>query len=270
MAEEKPEFAGSIPENYDRYLGPLFFEGYAADLARRVAVPVDGRVLEVACGTGISAAALREALPESVEIVSTDLSESMLEFAKAKLRHLVNAHFEPADAQALPFEDGSFDAVACQFGMMFLPDKLAGMREAARVLKPGGHLVFNVWDSMQLNPIVRVLHEKISGFFGGEPPSFMNTPFGYYELDPIKTTLAEAGFARIDFSVLPTMVEHPSAKDAARGLVQGNPLVNEIREHASASPEEITEAVAEALRGEFGDAPMRAPMQAIVVTAHLP
>ena len=153
---------------------------------------------------------------------------------------------------------------------MFFPDKAAGIREAARVLKPGGLLAFNVWDSLDWNPIARIAHETIGGFFAQDPPTFLLLPFSYHELDPIKALLLGDGFASFDISVVPAVVERPSARHVAAGLVEGNPGIHEIRERATAGPEEIAEAVANALRDAFGDAPLRTSLQAIVVTARQP
>ncbi len=270
MADKHIEFVGSIPEIYDEYLGPLLFEYYAAELAGRVTVPPGGRVLELACGTGIATGHLRAALPADVEIVATDLNEAMLDFARKKRGDLAKVHYQVANAQDLPFEDASFDAVVCQFGIMFFPDKAAGAREALRVLKPGGTYAFNVWDSLDRNPVIKVAQDTISGFFDGDPPTFLLTPFGYHALDPIVALLRDAGFGALDVSVLPTVVERPSAQSVARGCVEGNPGIHEINARATAPAEVIVEAVAAALRENFGDAPLRTPLQAIVITARKP
>src|SRR5687767_1020758 len=142
-------FAGSIPELYDRCLGPFLFEPYAADLAERAAALRPRRVLETAAGTGIVTAALRRALPDA-EIVATDLNPDMLRVAEAKAGSS-DIVFAPADAQALPFPDGGFDLVVCQFGAMFFPDRVAAYREARRMLAPGGAFLFNVWDRLEAN-----------------------------------------------------------------------------------------------------------------------
>lgn len=270
MAEAHSEFVGSIPEIYDEHLGPLLFEHYATDLAGRVTVPAGGRVLELACGTGIATERLRAALPADVEIVATDLNEAMLDLARDKRGGLANVRYQAADALDLPFEDDSFDAVVCQFGVMFFPDKAAGACEAARVLKPGGSYAFNVWDSLERNPAFGIAQTTISGFFDGDPPAFLLTPFGYHALDPIKGLLRDAGFGATDFSIVPTVVERPSAHDVARGAVEGNPGIHDIHARATAPAEEIVAAVAAALRESFGDAPLRTPLQAIVVTARKP
>jgi ubiquinone/menaquinone biosynthesis C-methylase UbiE len=270
MTDKHIEFVGSIPEIYDEYLGPLLFEYYAADLAGRVTVPPGGRVLEMACGTGIATERLRAALPEDVEIAATDLNEAMLDFARNKRGDLAKVHYQVANAQDLPFEDASFDAVVCQFGIMFFPDKAAAAREALRVLKPGGTYAFNVWDSLDRNPVVGVFQDCLNGFFDKDPPAFMSIPYGYHALDPMVALLRDAGFGAIEINIVPTVVERPSAHDVARGCVEGNPGIHEIQARATVPVAEIVEAVAAALREEFGDAPLRAPLQAIAITARKP
>ena len=270
MADAHTQFVGSVPQKYDEHLGSLIFEPYGADLARRIAAPPGGTILEVACGTGISTQCLRSALPEDVAIVATDLSEPMLDHARAKRGGMANLSFEAADAADLPFEDERFDAVVCQFGMMFLPDKAAGMAEAARVLKPGGQLAFSVWDSFTWNPIAPIAERIINSFFESDPPTFIRTPFGFHEIDPWKDLLHGADFTDIVISVVPVTGESRSAQHAAVGLVEGNPSIGELHERGTAPPQTVIVAMTEALRDAFGDEPMRVPMQAIVITARRP
>lgn len=132
-------FAG--PSAYDRCLGPLLFEPYAAYMAERLSDLRSGAVLEIAAGTGIATQALDRALPPDVSVVATDLTAGMIELAATKGMSS-RVRFEQADAMALPFVDGSFDAVLCQFGVMFFPDTEAAFRETLRVLKSGGRFVF--------------------------------------------------------------------------------------------------------------------------------
>jgi ubiquinone/menaquinone biosynthesis C-methylase UbiE len=112
-------FIGSIPQHYDQSLGPLIFADYAADIARRVAACKPARVLETAAGTGILTRHLRDVLPSHVRLTATDLNPPMLEMTRTKFRPGEQAELRPADATALPFADASFDAVVCQFGVMF-------------------------------------------------------------------------------------------------------------------------------------------------------
>jgi len=145
-------FQGSVPENYDRYLGPVIFEPWAEDLVLRLAGKKYERILEIACGTGIVTRRLRDALPATTEIIATDLNSDMFEFAKPKFSSGENVVWQQADASDLPFPNYLFDAVVCQFGLMFVPDKAATMGESYRVLRPGGVFLFNVWDGFAANP----------------------------------------------------------------------------------------------------------------------
>src|SRR5579871_3012591 len=142
-------FAGSIPENYDRYVTPLIFEPYAADLAERAAALAPRAVLETAAGTGVVTRALAPRLPHGARYVATDLNQPMIDYAASRQPAGARIEWGQADALALPFEDGAFDLVCCQFGVMFFPDRIAGYREARRVLRPGGRFLFNVWDRIE-------------------------------------------------------------------------------------------------------------------------
>ena len=156
MPQDSTSFSGSsIPENYDTGLGPVIFVDYAEDIARRAAALNPRRVLETAAGTGIVSRRLRDHLPTSTQLTSTDLSPGMIEIARAKFKPTEQVTFQPVDATALPFPDQSFDVVVCQFGVMFYPDKDRSYREVHRVLAPGGSYLFNVWDSHRYNAFGR-------------------------------------------------------------------------------------------------------------------
>lgn len=165
-------FVGTIPQHYDQGLGPMIFVDYATDIAKRVAASNPARVLETAAGTGIVTRRLRDVLPASTHLTATDLNAPMLDIARAKFRSGEQIEFQPADATALPFADGSFDAIVCQFGVMFFPDKDKSYREAYRLLTPRGRYLFNVWDSHRHNPFGRIAHETAGRFFPADPPQF--------------------------------------------------------------------------------------------------
>ena len=143
-------FVGAIPEIYDQYLVPLIFEPYAVDLAARLARLPLTTVLELAAGTGVVTRRLALGLPATVAITATDLNQPMLDRAAA-VGTSRPVSWRLADALELPFADASFDAVVCQFGAMFFPDKPRAFAEARRVLKPGGTFIFNVWDRIEAN-----------------------------------------------------------------------------------------------------------------------
>ena len=263
MAEQTAAFTGSVPENYDRYLGPMLFEPYAADIAGRIPQRDGIAVLETACGTGIVTARIRAQLPANASLCATDLNEGMIKFAQAK-RAAPGIDWQVADAMSLPFADGSFDLVVCQFGMMFVPDKTVAAREAFRVLKPGGRFLFNVWDSLASNDQSRVAHETILSFFETDPPRFFETPFGWHDTKRMRGFLEGAGFRDINVTPVDFDCVSPSAADAAAGLVQGTPVVVAVKERDPAQIPKLTDAVAQALREQLGDNPCRGRMRAQV------
>lgn len=267
MPTNNAAFVGSIPENYDRYLGPVLFEPYAADLAARVNVSDGAAVLELACGTGIVTRHLRDRLGSAVKITATDLNEAMMGYAARKFQPQDSIEWKQADATVLPCEDQSFDAVVCQFGVMFFPDKAAAAREAYRVLKPGGRFLFNVWDAIEHNDLPDIAHGNITKVFPDNPPDFYDVPFSYHDQEVLRSLLNTAGFKDIQITVLPFEGTGPSAKDLSKGLIHGNPVVTAIRERDESKVSEIEAAVEAEIRARCGDAPVRARLQAIVCTA---
>jgi len=197
MSQLDIEFAGSIPAIYDRYLGPLIFEPYAADLAQRVSGLNPGSVLEIAAGTGVVTRALARVLSATVDIVATDLNQPMLDFAARHFKQARPISWQQANALILPFPDASFDVVVCQFGVMFFPDKAAAHREARRVLKPGGRFIFSVWDCIEENEVPHAVSEGAAGVFPADPPHFLaRTPHGYFDKQKIRDEAGQANFSK--------------------------------------------------------------------------
>ncbi len=270
MGEQHVAFTGSVPENYDRYLGPALFEPYARDLAARVEVGGGASVLELACGTGILTRRLRERLPEGARLTATDLNAAMMEYAARKFSPGEPVEWRQADACGLPFADESFEAVVCQFGLMFVPDKPKAFAEARRVLKAGGRLLFNVWDELERNDLANVAHETISTFFDRDPPTFYQVPFSLHDTGELSALLTSAGFEDVRAETLALDCVSPSAREAALGLVEGNPVIGAIRERIPGEVPRVLAAVAEELARRFGDNPVRCRMRAHVCSASRP
>ena len=270
MAQEHVAFVGAIPPNYDRYLGPIFFQQYADDLATRLPATLGLRILETACGTGIVTERLLARLDGHGTVVATDLNDAMLAHARARTGERPDLEWQRADATALPFPAGSFDAVVCQFGLMFFPDKAAGIREAFRVLRPGGRYLFNVWDAIEHNSIARITHQTVAAFFPSDPPQFYRVPFGFHDGAVISRLLEDAGFEAITSEVVEKVGASPSAEDAARGLIDGNPISAEIMHRRPDALEDIKRAVAANIARELGDHPVRCPLRALVFAAQRP
>ena len=262
-------FAGSIPELYDGHLVPLIFEPYAADLATRVAALRPSRVLETAAGTGVLTRALDRTLPPAVEIVATDLNQPMLDRAAAVgTRRAVR--WQRADALQLPFDDACFDVVACQFGVMFFPHKARAYAEARRVLRPGGVLIFNVWDRIEENDFAHTVSGVLAELFPSDPPLFMaRTPHGYFDATAIGRDLAIAGFGGTHRLETVTARSHAaSALGAAIAYCQGTPLRNEIEARSGADLATATAVCAGAIAARFGDGPVDGKIQAHIVSVH--
>ena len=260
-------FTGSIASLCDRYLGPLIFEPYAQDLANRVSALNPERVLETAAGTGIVTRALVRSLSRSASIVATDLNQPMLDHAAERISSS-RVSWQKADAQALPFPDGAFDAVVCQFGVMFFPDKQKAYREARRVLKPGGRFIFNVWDKLEHNEFADLVTAAIADMFADDPPRFLaRTPYGYHQQQAVIAEVRNAGFTHVAVETLTRRSVAPSCRDPAIGFCQGTPLGSEIEARAANRLAEATEAAASRIGARFGNGPVDGMMQAHVFTA---
>jgi SAM-dependent methyltransferase len=266
IAQSDKAFAGSIPQLYERYLVPLIFEPYARDLASRVAERPPTRVLEIAAGTGVVTRALASTLPAATAIVATDLNPPMIEHAAA-VGTARPVEWRQADAMKLPFEAGTFDAVVCQFGAMFFPDKPAAFAEARRVLRKGGVFFFSAWDRIEDNEFADVAGDALAALFPQDPPRFMaRTPHGYHDKDVIARDLARGGFAkRPEIVTLAERSRAPSPKDPAIAYCEGTPWRNEIEARAAGRLAEATEAVATAIAAKFGSGAVDGKIQAHVV-----
>ncbi|HEB54880.1 MAG TPA: methyltransferase domain-containing protein [Gammaproteobacteria bacterium] len=260
-------FTGNIPENYDRYLGPLFFHPCADDLAARIAEEQAQQVLEIAAGTGIMTRCLRDRLTDEAHITASDLNDDMLKHAQQKFSAIENIHFQVADATALPFEDQQFDVVASQFGIMFCADKRQAFDEAHRVLCRGGRLLFSTWDALEHNPLPRVTNEMLAEFFDGDAPAFLQLPFSYHAQTQIQNDIEESGFTDVQFIRLKGECVFPRPEDAAQGIVSGTPLGLEIEQRGDATIDNVVNKVMARLKTVFGESDCRVPMRWTVVSA---
>jgi SAM-dependent methyltransferase len=266
-ADRRPAFAGSIPQFYERYMVPLIFAPYAADLAARAAQHRPMKVLEIAAGTGAVTRQLAQLLAPDATIIATDLNPSMLDHA-ASIGTGRAVHWQAADGQRLPFEDGTFDAVVCQFGVMFFPEKSRAFAEARRVLRPGGALHFNVWDHIEHNAFAHAVLDALALEFPQDPPRFMaQTPHGYHDVSVIARDMANGGWStRAQIETLAHRSRADTAREVAIAYCQGTPIRNEIEARAPQDLEGVTERVAQVLAQQYGSGPVEGKIQAHVVT----
>jgi SAM-dependent methyltransferase len=260
-------FAGSIPQLYEQYLVPLIFEPYAVDIARRVALRRPARVLEIAAGTGVVTRQLANHLPPTASIIASDLNQPMLDQAVA-LGTSRPVEWRQADAMALPFPDEDFDVVACQFGVMFFPDKGKAFAEARRVLRPGGVFIFNVWNRIEQNVFADTVGKSLELAFPDDPPRFMaRVPHGYHDASVIAQDLARGGFTLSPEIITVTVRSCASSPlIPAIAYCQGTPWRGEIEARRTPSLDEATRIAEAAIAHRFGSGAVEGQIQAHVVT----
>ena len=261
-------FEGSIPEIYDEYLVPLIFEQYADDLAQRTVTIGPNAVLEIAAGSGVVTRAVASVLPPGTRHVASDLNAPMLERASSVQERPELIEWTPADALDLPFDDGSFDLVLCQFGCMFFPDRVRAYREARRVLTPGGQFVFNMWDRIEENHFADVVTNSLAEMFPKDPPSFLaRTPHGHYDTDVYRADLEAAGFAEISIEPIDAVSDAASPMIPAVAYCQGTPLRNELEALDPGGLDEATTHASNAIASYFGDGSVAGRIRGFVITA---
>jgi SAM-dependent methyltransferase len=258
-------WAEDMSAAYDDYLVPAVFRPYADDLASRVARHRPRVVLELAAGTGVLTRAMTARLP-GARVTATDLNVAMVDVGSAQVSA---ATWRQADAMQLPFSNASVDLVACQFGVMFFPDRPAAYAEVARVLTPGGHFLFNCWGALATHDVEATVTAAVAEIFPDDPPSFLaRVPHGYHEVDRVAADLTAAGFGGIHVEIVELDCTGKGAADLARGYCRGTPLRAEIE--ARGDLEATTRAVATALERRFGSGPVVGRMAALVVSADTP
>lgn len=264
MASNDKAFTGSIPKVYESHLVPLIFRDYAADMAARVAARSPRRVLELAAGTGVVTRALVAALHPTVEVVATDLNPAMIDEAKA-VGTSRPVEWRTADAMQLPFPDQSVDVVVIQFGAMFFPDRAKAYAEARRVLRPGGALMFYVWDRLETNEVADAVTAGLAKFFPQDPPRFLpRAPYGYFDRAGLAADVAAGGFtAQPSIETVAYRGRAKTASDAAIGFCHGSPLRGEIEARGALAP--ATDAAVAEVSKRFGAGPIDTGIQAIVV-----
>jgi SAM-dependent methyltransferase len=258
-------WAEDMSAAYDEYLVPAVFQPYADDLAARVAACRPTAVLELAAGTGVLTQAVMARLP-GVPVIATDLNVAMVDLGSAQVP---TATWRQADAMQLPLDDASVDLVACQFGVMFFPDRPVAYAEVARVLTPGGHFVFNSWGPLATHEVEATVIAALAEIFPDDPPSFLaRVPHGYHDEERIAADLSLAGFGGVQVETVELDCTGKTAADLARGYCRGTPLRPEIE--ARGDLEKTAQALTTALERRFGAGQVVGRMAALVVSAESP
>ncbi|MEO6132848.1 MAG: class I SAM-dependent methyltransferase [Saprospiraceae bacterium] len=259
-------FTGSIPHHYDHYLGPMFFEPYAVEVAGRVETTGIKTAMEIGCGTGRVTRQLRKVLQEHVKLIASDISSDMMELAKENLKGK-NIDWQIINAAELPFEDKSIDLIVCCFAYMFVEDRKKAFSEAFRILKPGGQFIFTTWDKLEYNEASNVFRRIVKPYLPDPLPASYRLPFSFNDHDEIYEMLKFAGFTNRKIESVEKLSICSSAHEAATGLARGGSLYHEIMNRNPAWIEEISETLEKELSEKFGNEPMVAKMRAVVVEA---
>ena len=264
MIDSHKDFVKSIPEVYDKYLVPQFFEPYSQDLVKRLKSRHVSKVLEIAAGTGVVTRKMSAELPNNVSIIATDLNQAMIDRATA-VGTSRSVEWKQADAMALPFPDKTFDAVVCQFGAMFFPDKPKAFTEVRRVLRPGGIFIFNVWDKLGENEFSDTANNALKSAFPTNPPRFLETPYGYHDKNVIERDLTAAGFKKQpQISTVSSVSKAQYPHHAAKAISEGTPLRNELE--ARGLLDDATDAITGAISERFGTYALEGKTQAHVIS----
>jgi len=261
-------FAGSFAQVYDSHMVPLIFERPAQVMADRIVDAAPHAVLETAAGTGVLTRILASRLDTEVSLWVTDVNPAMLDVARERQPHDPRIAWGYDDAGALSLEDDSVDVVCCQFGVMFLADRVAGYREALRVLRPGGRLIFNIWSRIADNDLARIAEDAAASLFPDDPPRFLSQgPYCYHDLDQVRAELREAGWEAFEIETLTETVEAPSAPFVAAAFCHGTPLKAAIVERDVSLLEDFAARVDADVAQYCGKAPARHQIAYHMVTA---
>ena len=257
-------FTGSIPGNYDKYLGPVLFEPYALDLRDRLKKESLKNVLELACGTGRVTRHLVSLLPANGKLIASDLNPDMMAVAKARVSD-ERVKWLAADAQALPFANDSFDHIVCQFGIMFFPDKGKALSEAYRVLQPGGLYLFNTWAGMEQNPRTAIIRKIMEEQFREDSPDFLKKgPYSFFDPVEIRGLMEGAGFTDVKIEAVDKVAQYTSVDDFLKGFLEGSPLSAFLSEKDQKVQDEVRKKVSDEMKKQFSEQGMDVPMQALV------
>lgn len=260
-------FNGSVPEVYETVLGNFIFEPFAVDIVNRISNKNAFNVLELAAGTGRVTKHLIHAFSPNAKIVASDISLPMMEKAKLVVSSQ-NLTWQQVDIADIPFSEGSFDVIVCQFGVMFLQDKLRAFSEIRRVLKLGGQLLFSTWACIEENPIWKISNQVATKFFGPAPAAIQKSgPFSICNAVDAEAQLHDAGFIHTKVEKQRITSSISSASLAAKGFIHGLPLKDIIIKQNPEILSQIQEEMENSFADHFGNNPLTASFTAFVFEA---
>lgn len=261
-------FAGSIAENYSRFLVPAMFEPWGEDLVGLAAPQPGERVLDVACGTGVvTRLAARRAGPG--QVTGLDISPAMLEMARSQPAE-VPVSWQEGSVLELPFADATFDLVLCQQGVQFFPDRAAGLREMARVLVPGGRLAVAAWAPIGQSPGFDALAVALERHVSAAAAAAARSPYALSDAGELRGLLAAAGLRDVAVDSRTMLVRFPSPAELVGQYVRSSPIAAVLGDVADAALEPVMREVAEALASYVDDRGLAFPTESHLARAVRP
>jgi ubiquinone/menaquinone biosynthesis C-methylase UbiE len=218
-----PAYGGTAPENYQRYFVPAIGGPFAADLVNEAALRPGERVLDVACGTGVVTRLAAERVGTGGSVAALDLNPAMLSVARSVPVAGATVAWHEADAESMPFGDASFDVVLSQFGLQFMADQAAAVREMRRVLAPGGRVLLS---TPRPNAFFDVLDGAIGRHVGPEAAAFVSMVFSLNDLAALERLFREAGFADVAVRAHTKSLRLPPARDFVWQYIHCTPLTD--------------------------------------------
>jgi ubiquinone/menaquinone biosynthesis C-methylase UbiE len=224
MAEQPfgKTYAGTPPANYERFFVPVIGAPLADDLVRRADLRPGERVLDVACGTGVVARLAAEKVGDAGAVAGLDVNPGMLAVARSTTPSDLHIEWHEASAESIPLPDDSFDAVMCQMGLQFIPDKQAALREMRRVLTPGGRLVLNVPGPTPQE--FGVLRDSLERHVSAEAAGFVDLVFSLYDTDEIEQLISSVDFRDVSLQSDMTSLPLPAPGEFLWQYVSSTPL----------------------------------------------
>jgi ubiquinone/menaquinone biosynthesis C-methylase UbiE len=268
MAADLWRLGATGPDNYEFYQVPSVFEPLARIFLDRIRLKPGERVLDVACGTGIVARLAAPAVAPEGSVVGVDLNADMLAVARRKSAEAgLGIEWRQGEAGSLPCADGGFDAVLCQQGLQFFPDRLGALKEMRRVMADGGRLGLSVWRSVDHSPCHRAIADSLAVRFGPDVVRRFLAIFSFGDEQALRRHVEQVGFSEIEIGTLVVRRHLLAPAQSVPGLLASTPVGPDVAALPAGVRDMIVSEVADRLQ-EYRDGDgLTVPQATFVVTA---
>ena len=208
----------SAAEVYEDVYVPALFQAWAPRMVDAARVAAGQRVVDVSCGTGVLARALAERVGANGHVAGLDVNDGMLAVARRRAPAIA---WHRGAAEALPFATAEFDAVLCQFALMFFDDRAKALGEMHRVLRPGGRFAIAVWCSLDETPAYAAVVALLDGLFGPAAAASLRMPFVLGDAARAVSLVRAAGFDDVQIATHEGQARFPSVETWMHADVRG-------------------------------------------------